>query len=249
MNRVTAILQARVSSTRLPGKVLRPLLGEPMLARQIERVQRCQQIDQLVVATSEDSSDDPLAAWCAEHGIACFRGSLPDVLARFYHAAQAYPAEHIVRLTGDCPLADPGIIDAVIVAHLRGGYGYTSNVDPPTFPDGLDVEVMQARWLTQAFQQAQLPSQREHVTPWVRQHVPADQQHCLRHDEDLSALRWTVDEPEDFVLIEKVYQALYANNPAFDWQDVNALLVQHPEWQHLNDGFLRNAGCQPLATD
>jgi len=145
--RVLAILQARMSSTRLPGKVMRPLLGEPMVWRQWERILRAKLISRLVLATSDDPSDDVLASFAASHGMACHRGSLDDVLARFAGAAEAFgPADHIVRLTADCPLTDPALIDAVIAHQIAGGADYTSNSVERSFADGLDVEVM--RWDT-----------------------------------------------------------------------------------------------------
>src|SRR5450759_1196124 len=139
---ILGVVQARVSYTRLPGKVLQPILGEPMLARQLERVRRAQRLDAVVVATSADASDDPLEELCAATGVDCFRGSLDDVLDRFHAVAESYRAEHVVRLTGDCPLMDAAVIDAVVELHLSGRYDYSSNVLPPTFPDGLDVEVV-----------------------------------------------------------------------------------------------------------
>jgi len=147
---ILAILQARTSSSRLPGKVLKPILGKPMLLLQIERVRRARKIDKLVVATSNDPSDDGIEALCKQHGIDCFRGSLNDVLDRFYRAALTYNPEHIVRLTGDCPLIDPELVDSIIDMHLEGNYDYTSNAIQMTFPDGLDVEILTIKVLKEA---------------------------------------------------------------------------------------------------
>jgi len=165
---ILAILQARVSSTRLPGKVLKPILGMPMLLRQIERVKQAKLIEQLLVATSDDKSDDPIEQLCRENDIACFRGSLDDVLDRFYQAAKPYQPDHIVRLTGDCPLIDPQLIDEVVVFCLSGDYDYVSNAFEPTYPDGLDVEVFRFPCLQQAWEEAELPSEREHVTLFIK---------------------------------------------------------------------------------
>jgi spore coat polysaccharide biosynthesis protein SpsF len=151
---IAAILQARVSSTRLPGKVLKPILGVPMILRQIERVRRAKKIDQFIVATSNDRTDDPLADICSNTNIECFRGSLEDVLDRFYHAAKPLNPEHIVRLTGDCPLADPQLIDQLILFHLQGGYDYSSNTVETTYPDGLDVEIFRFSCLELAWKEA-----------------------------------------------------------------------------------------------
>lgn len=240
---VLAILQARVSSTRLPNKVLAPLLGKPMLARQIERLCRAKMLDKLVVATSDGVSDTPLAEMCAEVGVPCHRGSLDDVLARFHSAYVAHgPADHIVRLTGDCPLADPAIIDQVVRHHLGGGADYTTNAIQPTWPDGLDIEVMRVSALQRAFEEARLPSEREHVTPYIYNHP---EWFCVEHvkgPQDLSSLRWTVDEPADLAFVTEVYADLYPKNPAFDTAAVLGLLERRPELAALNGQFLRNEG-------
>lgn len=248
---VLAILQARVSSTRLPHKILAPLLGQPMLARQIERLRRAATLDTLVVATSDDASDDPLAALCADIGVSCYRGSLHDVLSRFYYACAVYgPADHIVRLTGDCPLADPAVIDAVVHHHLASGADYTTNAVQPTWPDGLDVEIMRCSVLQRAFDEARLPSEREHVTPYIHKHPDWFRIEHVKGDRDLSSLRWTVDEPADFVFVTQVYEALYPQNPAFDTAAVLALLERRPELANLNGQFLRNEGyAKSLAAD
>lgn len=248
---VLAILQARVTSTRLPNKVLAPILGQPMLARQIERLRRATTLDKLVVATSDDASDDPLAAMCAAIGVPCHRGSLNDVLARFQGAASAFgPADHIVRLTGDCPLADPAVIDAVVLHHLSSGADYTANAIQPSWPDGLDVEVVKATVLQRAFDEARLPSEREHVTPYIHKHPEWFRIEHVKGDRDLSSLRWTVDEPADLAFVSEVYAALYPRNPAFDTAAILALLEQCPELAKLNGQFFRNEGyAKSLAAD
>lgn len=248
---VLAILQARVTSTRLPNKVLAPILGQPMLTRQIERLRRATTLDKLVVATSDDVSDDPLAALCAAIGVPCHRGSLNDVLARFQGACTAFgPADHIVRLTGDCPLADPAVIDAVVRHHLASGADYTANAIEPTWPDGLDVEVMRAAVLQRAFDEARLPSEREHVTPYIHKHPERFRIEHVKGDRDLSTLRWTVDEPADLAFVTEIYAALYPNNPDFDTAAILALIEQRPELAKLNGQFLRNEGyAKSLAAD
>lgn len=240
---VLAILQARLSSTRLPNKVLAPLLGQPMLARQIERLRRATTLDKLVVATSDDASDTPLVAMCAEISVPCYRGSLNDVLARFHGAWAAHgAADHVVRLTGDCPLADPAVIDRVVRHHLESGADYTTNAIQPTWPDGLDIEIMRAAALRRAFDDARLQSEREHVTPFIHKHP---EWFCVEHvkgSQDLSSLRWTVDEPADLAFVTEVYAELYPNNPAFDTAAVLALLERRPELAALNGQFHRNEG-------
>ena len=248
---VLAILQARVSSTRLPNKVLAPILGRPMLARQIERLRRATSLDNLVVATSDDVSDDQLAALCAAIGVHCYRGSLHDVLARFQGASVAHgPADHIVRLTGDCPLADPAVVDAIVLHHLTSGADYTTNAIQPSWPDGLDVEVMRAEILQRAFDEARLPSEREHVTPYIHKRPELFRVEHVKGDRDLSNLRWTVDEAADLAFVSEVYAALYLKNPAFDTSDILVLLEQRPELAKLNGQFLRNEGyAKSLAAD
>jgi spore coat polysaccharide biosynthesis protein SpsF len=236
-------LQARASSSRLPGKVLAAILGQPMLARQIERLRRAHSIDRLVVATSDDGSDDTLATLCAELGVGCYRGSLNDVLARFHDAYGAYgPARNVVRLTGDCPLIDPAIVDLVISAHLTSGADYTTNAVQPTWPDGQDVEVMRAGVLLRAFAEGKLASEREHVTPYIYNHPETFRVEHVRGARDLSALRWTVDEATDLDMVREIYAALYPVNPEFGLDDVLALLARRPELSGINSNFRRNEG-------
>ncbi len=231
-----------MSSTRLPGKVLRPVLGVPMLGRQIERLRRSRRIDQLVVVTSVNRSDDKLARFCQSIGVECFRGSLEDVLDRFYQAALHYRPEHIVRLTGDCPLADPELIDRVISLHLEGGFDYSSNIIEPTFPDGLDVEVFRFAALERAWKEAVLPSHREHVTIFLHSQPKLFRLGSYRGRSDFHELRWTVDEPEDLRKVRTVYRRLYPNNPNFGSDEIYALFSEHPELCCGDNSSARNKG-------
>lgn len=247
---ILAILQARVSSTRLPNKVLLPLLGKPMLVRQIERVMRSKRIDCLVVATSDESSDDAIETLCDSLNISCFRGSLDDVLDRFYQAALRQDSDHVVRLTGDCPLADPEVIDGVIKMHILNQNDYTSNCIHPTFPDGLDVEVFRYEALKKAWSNAELKSQREHVTPYIYQHPELFK--LSNYDYfgvNLSNLRWTVDEGRDFDLVTEIYQRLYPENPEFNMNDVLELLEKHPALKSINTNIGRNEGYKKSLLD
>lgn len=239
---ILGILQARFSSTRLPGKVLRPILGKPMLELQLERVQRIRAIDRIVVATSTDTADDQIEALCHTLGIACFRGSPDDVLDRFYQAALPYKPDHVVRLTGDCPLTDPILIDQIIHFYRDGNFDYASNIITPTFPDGLDAEIFRFSALEQAWREAKLLSQREHVTPFIHQQSAHFRLGSFQQASDLSALRWTVDEPEDFDFVSLIYQELYPVNPNFGTEDILKLLEQHPELNTINTQFERNEG-------
>lgn len=239
---ILAILQARVSSTRLPGKVMKPILGRPMLSLQIERIQRSGLIDKMIVATSREDSDNDISILCEQMQIPCFRGSLNDVLDRFYQAAGQYEPEHIVRLTGDCPLIDPKIIDDVIDFYIKGNYDYVSNALNPTFPDGLDVEVFRYSVLQTVWRKAFLKEQREHVTPYIYQHEKQFYIGEYKNREDLSNLRWTVDEPEDYSLVRLIYEALYPGNPDFATQDIMDFLQQNVLLSRINSHITRNEG-------
>ncbi len=241
---VIAIIQARVSSTRLPEKILLPILGEPMLYRQIERVKRCKMINSIIVATSDDKSDDPIEKLCSDNMIDFFRGSLNDVLDRYYQAAKIYKPDHIIRLTGDCPLIDPNTIDKVVCFHLEGGYDYTSNIIERTYPDGLDVEIFTFECLEQTWKEAELPSRREHVTPFIYQHPYRFKIGSITNEVNLSHLRWTVDEREDFELVSKIYKNLYTNNPEFTMKDVLDFLSMNPELININMQYGCNEGYQ-----
>jgi spore coat polysaccharide biosynthesis protein SpsF len=248
--KILGILQARLSSSRLPGKVMRPLAGAPMIERQVERLRRAQALEGLVLATSTDRSDGLLEQWAIGAGLAVHRGALDDVLDRFVDAARPREPAHVVRLTADCPLADPQLIDRVVSAHLDVGADYTSNTLQPTFPDGLDVEVMTMAALEAAAREATAPYQREHVTQFIIRQPERFRLHNVRCERDLSALRWTVDEAVDFELIEAVYGALYRSNPAFTTADVLAFLQHNPQWVAHNTHHARNEGlARSLARD
>lgn len=233
--RTVAIIQARMTSTRLAGKVLKEICGKPMLARQIERAARARLVDLVAVATSEDASDDPIAALCAESGIPSYRGSLADVLGRFQGASEWLgPADHIVRLTGDCPLTDPAIVDACVAMHIANGADYTANGVERTYPDGLDVEVMTASALGRAAREAKDQFHREHVTPYIYRDPEIFSLDALRYPRDLSGLRWTVDTAADFAFVARIFAELLPRDPFFGWRDVLALVEAHPEIAAIN---------------
>ncbi|HKB12152.1 MAG TPA: glycosyltransferase family protein [Vicinamibacterales bacterium] len=245
---VLAILQARVSSSRLRRKVLKPILGRPMLLHQIDRVRRTRTLDALVVATSTDPSDEAIEDLCATAAVDCFRGSLADVLDRFYQAALRYRPQHIVRLTGDCPLADPELIDRVVNVCIDEELDYSGA--EPSFPDGLDVEAIRFSALEAAWREATRPSDREHVTQFINRQRERFRVRGVANDVDLSHLRWTVDEPADFELVTRIYEALYPTNPAFTTRDILDLLARQPELATLNTGIMRNEGlAKSLAAD
>ncbi|MES2032897.1 MAG: NTP transferase domain-containing protein [Pseudomonadota bacterium] len=227
---ILAILQARMSSTRLPGKVLMPLAGAPMLVRQLERVDRARRIDRLVVATSDQPGDDIIEQTCRREGVSVHRGPLDDVLARFVGALDAFPAGHVVRLTADCPLADPEVIDATIEAVLSARADYGSNTPPHrTFPKGLDVEVMTAAALRQAAAEATTPEEHEHVTWSLHRRPDRWKQAFHSQAAEEGEVRWTVDRPDDYAFVATVYDALYANDRAFTSDAVRAFVRARPD--------------------
>ncbi len=245
-DRVVAIIQARTSSTRLPGKVLQVLAGMPMIAFMAQRVRRSTLVDEIVLATSTDRSDDALAATAQDIGLRCHRGDLDDVLARFAGAAAVCDAGMVVRLTGDCPLIDPDLIDTVVLRLLERGLDYVSNIDPATYPDGLDVEAFTIAALQAAHEQARLPSDREHVTPYIRRHADRFRQDVVRSAVDLSSLRWTVDHPDDLELVRCLVasmtpaQALAADR--FDFLrvfDARSMGDAHPRHAR-NEGYAKS---------
>ena len=225
-----AILQARMSSTRLPGKVMKSVAGRPMLERQIERLRRCSTLDRLIVATSDDVSDDPLAQFLQTIGVETFRGSLHDVLGRYVGAVEALGVNGpVVRLTADCPLADPEIVDACVRLQARLDVDYASNAQRRTYPRGLDVECFNLDALLAAGREATDPYDREHVTPFLYRNPERFSQGDLVQDRDESALRWTVDTPEDLAFVERVYAALYPTKPDFSSADIRTLPFSHFE--------------------
>jgi len=241
--KINIILQARASSTRLPNKVLMPILGKPMLARQIERLKQLTCINQIIIATSTEPSDDKIEQLCQQEVIPCFRGSLKNVLDRYYHASQAYPSEHIIRITGDCPVIDTDIVTEVINHHLRKKADYTSNCIPPTLPDGLDVEIFTKETLEKTWLKASTALEQEHVTPFMRDSGLFRCENYL-YPQDFSHLRWTVDEPEDFKLITLFFEELYHKKPHFKLQDILTLIAEKPELSRVNQQFMRNEGLE-----
>lgn len=226
--KVLAILQARMSSSRLPGKVLKPILGEPMLWRQIERVHRARKVDKLIVATSTDPTDDPVEEFCRARGIDCFRGDLARVLDRYYQAALKYRPKNILRLTGDCPLSDPEVIDKLIDFFNAGNFDYASNTIPHTYPNGLDAEIFTVKTLGRAWQGAVVPYSWEHVTPFIYGNPQLFKLGSFVAKKDLSALRWTVDTKEDFEHVSYIYENLYPKNPSFTSGDILDFLSAKP---------------------
>jgi spore coat polysaccharide biosynthesis protein SpsF len=223
-----AILQARMSSTRLPGKVMRPLAGMPMIGRQIERLRRATRLDQIVVATSTRADDDLLADYVATLGVGLFRGDLDDVLGRYHAALQAHgPPEHFLRLTADCPFADPEVIDLCIRRHLENGADITHNSVGRTYPKGLDVEVVRTSALDAAWTEATDRYDREHVTPFIYARPQRFCELSITHDPP-ERWRWTVDTSQDYAFAVAVYDGLFAEKPDFRMPDLLAWQAARP---------------------
>lgn len=248
-----AIVQARTSSSRLPGKVLLPLQGVPSILYQLERLRRCNRIDRLVLATSTDPSDDALADQVAQAGVRVFRGDLHDVLERYRACAAHEQASVVVRLTGDCPLADPALIDELVQAFYSGGWDYLANcVDEQqlSVPDGFDAEVFKAGLLERAAAEARLPSEREHVTPWLRSPAAGLRWGHFRHEPVRPYFRVTVDHSVDLEVVREIVAALQPRNPNFGVDEVVEYLTAHPELAGRNLATIRNEGfLKSLADD
>ncbi len=247
MGKTIAILQARMGSSRLPGKMLLPIIdGKGALELMLERVSRARQIDKIVVATTIDPLDDGIEVLCGKLGVSRHRGSVEDVLDRFHGAISEYPEyDTVVRLTGDCPLHDPAVIDMAIAKFRELRVDYLSNVSPPTFPDGLDVEVFSRGTLTCAWREAEKTSEREHVTLFIREHPEMFSIANMENPSgDLSHLRWTLDERADMKFIAAVFKSLYESNPEFGMGDVLNLLDGNPGLVQINTGISRNEGLE-----
>ena len=238
--KIIAIVQARMGSTRLPNKVMKTMGGVPMIELLLSRLAKAKEINQIIVATSIDVRNQPLVEHVKKLGYTCEQGSENDVLGRYVQAAKKHHADIVVRITGDCPLVDADLVDDVIRQFKAAKVDYFSNTNPPTYPDGLDIEVFTFKALEQASQEAADLFDREHVTPYLRK--PGNYKTAaMQHSEDLSVLRWTVDEPADFEVIEKVFQYFHPRTN-FSWQEVLTLQQQQPDLFNTNQHLIRNEG-------
>lgn len=230
------IVQARMTSTRLPGKVLKEVLGKTLLEYLIERLRRVKLADEIVIATTINHTDQPIVDLCRRLNVAVTRGSEHDVLARYYEAAKLHHADVIVRVTSDCPAIDPAVIDRVIAFYRDhpGQYDYVSNSLKQSFPYGMAVEVFPFNALEEAAREAKADPEREHVSPFLYTRPERYRIGQVVYPRNLSHHRWTVDTPEDFELIRLILEALYPVKPEFEMQDVLALLDQHPDWVQIN---------------
>jgi len=235
--KIIATIEARMTSTRLPGKVLLPILGQPALAHMIRRVQHAKYIDSIIVATTRNQTDDPIATLCQDLQVGCYRGSEDNVLERVYLACKAEHIDYLCKLTGDCPLIDPLIIDRVITEHLNGDYDYSSTgIQECTFPIGFDTEVMSFKTLETTYQATTDPIDQTHVTCYIYHHPRYFKLHEVMAPAAIQGrhFRLTLDTPEDYQLICEIYAALFPTKPMFHAKDIVAYLRHHPESLLIN---------------
>jgi spore coat polysaccharide biosynthesis protein SpsF len=237
--RVVAIIQARMGSSRLPGKVLAEIEGRPMLWRVLERARAAQSLSEVMVATTGEPRDDAIVDLCRQHGVVCFRGSEADVLDRYYHAAKQQGADFVARITSDCPLIDSEIIDQVVREFLAGDFDYASNGLTRTYPRGLDIEVMTFEALQRAHAEARPAYQRAHVTPFIYENPTRFKILAVTGAQDYSELRWTVDTPEDLAFVRAIYQRL--ENQNCGWREIVKLLELEPQLAGINASIAQKA--------
>lgn len=233
--KILAIIQARMGSSRLPGKVLKQVNGQPLLLHQVHRLKKCQNIHQIVIATTIKPEDDQIVKLCENNNIDLFRGSEDDVLGRYYRAWGEFGGDIIVRLTSDCPLIDPDVVDGTIQYYLDNTFDYISNTIERTFPRGLDTEVFSSEVLEVAFNNATLIRDREHVTAYVYTHPEIFNIGMYKDEDDYSFYRWTVDTEEDFQLIEKIFEAYKGKEEKLNYSAVVTLMENNPQWRKINE--------------
>ncbi len=250
MKKASVIIQARMGSSRLPNKVLMPLAGKPVLEHVIRRCQQARLVGRVIVATTVEAKDLPVVNFVSGLGVSVFCGAVNDVLDRYYQAARLFDLQHIVRITADCPMLDPEVIDRVIVAYFQEKADYTSNtLEPATYPDGEDVEVFSFEALSRAWTEAVLLSEREHVTPYIRKNDSFSKTRVF-HEKDISHLRWTLDETRDYEKLSAIFDGLYVEDNFFHMKDALRFLAAHADIDAVNAAIGRNEGYQKsLAND
>jgi len=234
--KVVCIVQARVGSTRLPGKVLKKICGKTVLEHDVERLKKIENIDEIIIATTELERDTRIVEECKKINVKYFRGSEQNVLERYYYAAKKNNADIVVRITSDCPLIDPKVSSEIIEFYLENKekYDYISNTIDRTYPRGLDTEVFSFKALKKAFEEAVLDRDKEHVTPYIWDNPEKFKLGQYKNDVDYSDLRWTLDTNEDFELINKIYEELYGDGNKFYLDDIIQLLERKPELKKIN---------------
>jgi spore coat polysaccharide biosynthesis protein SpsF (cytidylyltransferase family) len=241
--KITAVIQARLGSTRLPGKTMMMLEDEPLLGHLAKRIRAAHNVNDIIIATTVEKRDDAIVEFAVNNNLKYYRGSEDDVLDRFYNTCVEFDVDTIVRVTPDCPLLDPRIVDLVVSKYMEGNYDYVSNVIIPTFPDGLDTEVFSFHSLEKAWHEAELLSEREHVTAYIVKHPDKFSMFNVKRDgEDLAWMRWTVDTPKDFEFIKEIFSNISNKNGIFFSEDVIDVLNKKPELLEINTDIQRNEG-------
>jgi spore coat polysaccharide biosynthesis protein SpsF len=240
--KANVIIQARSESTRLPGKVLLKIMDKTILEYLVERVKKAKNIKDIIVATTTKEEDSHIVNLVRKLKVNAFRGSEDDVLDRFYQAAKMFNAKHIVRITADCPFMDPKIIDDAVSYYFKSGADYCSNVLERTFPDGEDIEVFSFSALERAWKDANLTSEREHVTPYIVKHPEKFNLTNFKNETDFSENRWTLDRVEDFRFIKAILEVLYPANPDFHMEDILEFLKRNPQLKDINRNIKLNEG-------
>ncbi|OEH85483.1 hypothetical protein BHU72_05195 [Desulfuribacillus stibiiarsenatis] len=241
------IVQARMGSTRLSGKIMMKLGDRPSIYHTYNRISKSKLIDNIVIATTTNSSDDILYEYCKEQSIPCFRGSENDVLDRYYSCAKENNAQNsdaIIRITGDCPLIDPIVVDEIIGFHEESKVDYISNTIVPTFPDGLDVEVLSFESLEYAWFHSKLASEREHVTPFIKKNTSLFKVNNYLNKCDWSHYRWTLDEIEDYRMLSCIFEHLYKENEILKTEKIIEFLEHNPQIARINSSIGRDEGYQ-----
>lgn len=241
MTKPTIMIQARVGSTRFPKKVLAKIENKPMIWHVIERVKRVKGIEQIILVTTRNKEDDVLLSIAKKCGIIGFKGDVNNVLSRFYQCAIKYDADPIIRITGDCPLIDPSVIEKMVDFYNTHYYDYVTNILIPSFPDGLDTEVFSFNVLKKMFQKAKLRSEREHVTAYIRNHIKEFKIFNYTSPNPLPIYRWTVDEPADLKFIKKIYARMRPLT-IFSTERVMKIISKNPKILEINSGLVRNEG-------
>lgn len=231
---VVAIVQARMGSARLPGKVLLYIEDKPMLYHVVYRLKHSKLINRIVIATSTNNKDNAIEKFCKEHVLDFYRGDEKDVLDRYYYASMIFDADIVVRVTADCPLVDPNIVDLVIRVHMCGGFDLTTNIIKRTFPRGLDTEVFNLSALEVVYKKAYKSYHREHVTSYFYENPKIFNLYNVENNSDLSYLRWTVDEKRDLLFVREIYKRLYKKNDIFLTQEIIRLLEREPYLLEIN---------------
>ncbi|MBU1109270.1 MAG: glycosyltransferase family protein [Candidatus Riflebacteria bacterium] len=228
------VIQARMGSSRLPGKTLMDLAGRPVIDHVINRCRAALSVERVVLAVPDLPADDQLEQWCNANDVLCVRGSSDDVLSRYIKAIDTYPCQTLVRITADCPLVDPAMIDAVLALHEAMGNDYTSNVGPPNFPKGYDVEVVNADVLRRVDAIAVLDQHREHVTSYIRMIPDEFKTYGLSYGLNMPEIRLTLDKQEDYQALQKIFELCVRQNPLCSMYQVLAFLNGHPEILAIN---------------